>query len=272
MRVQSLQIQPSYGSGHALVFWEPDYELAAASASYYVYSSPDGAGDWRMCNDAPLEATEFLDLNFDYSTRHRIPHYRVLAVLPDGTMIHSEPVGLFSGLSRSEYGGCHVMMKQEYLHIRTDGFPVFHYIPRTHGELASGWNPDTQENVSPCPEDPTKDSFGQKYVGGYRKPYYTVMHIKGPRGILKRDREDGLGLQDEFKPAARMLAFPRPERGHVIVVPGTDDRYKVTGVVQALQFKGVYPVMFIAQLELLRREHPAYRIPLPSNWKQLPLP
>jgi hypothetical protein len=264
MQFIDIQVQPSYGKREALVWWTVDAAMRLANPVYHVFRSSDGAGDWVRCNTDPISDTEYLDTNFSFSTRTQIPHYRVLAVLADNTTVPSVPIGLFEKLTKSEYGACHYMMKQEYRQIRKDGFPVLHYVPKTTGPLAEGWDEDTGQSITPCTTDVTKEGYGLKYAGGYRSPLYTVIHFTDTGPILKVDRDDGMGILDEFKTMARMLAYPRPEKGHLIVHPATDNRYMVSEIVKPLAFRGVYPVVYQAQLELLRRESPAYRVPVPD--------
>jgi hypothetical protein len=264
MQFLDISIQPSYGVRQAIVRWSVDQELTQAFPEYHVYRSPDGAGDWVRCNTDPITETEYLDVDFSFNTRTRIPHYRLLAKLPDNTLIKSTPIGLFEKLTKREYGVCHYMMKQEYRQIRVDGLPVLHYIPKTSGDIAEGWDAETGQSVSPCVTDPTKEGYGLKYVGGFREPLYTVLRMDDTGPIVKLDRDDGIGLLDEFKVMVRMLGYPRPEKGHMIVHPATDNRYLVTDVVKPFAFRGTYPVAYQTQLELLRRESPLYRVPVPD--------
>lgn len=239
--------------------------------TFHVFRSPDGAGDWVRANTDPISELEFRDTNFHFTVRGRIPHYRVLTVLPDGEQIHAHPVGLFQKLTKAEYGACHFITKQEFLHIRKDGIPVLHYIPRTTGEIADGWNEETGQQEKAC-EDPDRDGFGQKYVGGYREPLATFLRPADNGPIVRTHRDDGTGILDEYKMTCRMLHFPRPEQGHMILHPASDNRYIVTDVVKPYCFRGDYPVAYDVQLELDRRESPVYRVPVPdltNQWRVL---
>jgi hypothetical protein len=264
MKFLGISVQPSYGKSDAIIRWTVDAELESAEADYYVFRSPDGAGDWERANSTAVEdAFEYLDVGFHYSSRIKVPHYRVMAVLPDGSPVHSHTVGLFDSLRRSEYGACHYITRQEYRQIRQSGIPVLHYIPKTRGEIAPNWDEELGKITGPC-DTPGKESYGQKYVGGYRDPFYTHILYTDTGPVVKMDREDGLGILDGDKVQARMLSFPRPEKGHLIVHPETDNRYMVTDVVKPYKFRGIYPVAFMTQLELLRREDPAYSVPTPD--------
>lgn len=270
LQFTSLTIQPSYGQAQALVRWAVNQELQAANPEYHLWSSPDGAGDWRRVNSDPVDDLEYLDTDFTYNSRLSIPHYRVLAITDDGTEVEGPVVGLFAQLTRREYSACRQMIRQEYRQIRHDGWRVLHYIPRTRGQIVPGWDTHTDQQTSDCPAD--QDGYGQKYVGGYRPPFATVLHPQDVGPLIKQIRDDGLGVFDQNKITARMLAFPRPEKGHLIVHPETDNRYVVTEAVKPWAFKGSYPIAYSAQLELLRREDRAYRLPLPTNLDQLVWP
>lgn len=272
MKFIEIQLQPSYSAADCIVRWTVDRELLEADADYYIFSSPDGAGDWQRRNGAPLQGvTEYLDTGFAFNSRTMIPHYRMIAELSDGTIIDSHTVGLFDELRRSEYGACKYIMRQEYLQIRQAGIPVLHYIPKTKGEISPNYDEETGQVTGTC-EDPDKDSYGEKYVGGYRNPFYTHILYTDTGPTVKVDKDDGTGILDQYKVMARMLAFPRPLKGHLIVHPGTDQRYKVTDVVKPYTFRGIYPVVFTAQLELLRREDPAYGVPIPDDWREIAKP
>ena len=257
-------IQPNHGRREAIVRWTVNRELSLANPVYHVYRSPDGAGDWALVNPVPTEDTELLDTGFSFPSRVSTPHYRVLAVLDGQPGPDSGPVGLFSRLTRREYGAVRRMVELEYLQIRHDGIPVLHFIPRTRGKIAEGWDEQTGQVSEVCVDSQAVDSYGLKYEGGYRAPLYTCVHWRDTGPTLKMDRDDGMGILDEFKVTARMLAFPRPEKGHLIVDPATDNRYIVGEVVKPWSFRGVYPVRYDAQLELARRESPVYRVPLPD--------
>jgi hypothetical protein len=266
MQILDIQIRPSYGKSQAIVSWTPDTELTGADPDYYVFRSPDGAGDWAQVNDDPIEGvTEHLDMAFHFASRSKIPHYRVMAKLSDGTAVHSHTKGLFATMTRGEFTACHYIINQEYMQSRISGYPVLHFIPLTRGVVAPNWNETTGRVEGPC-EDAGMESYGQKYVGGYRPPYTTYLRELDSGPIVKIDRDDGLGILDEFKMPVRMLAFPRPEKGHLIVNPATDDRYTVTEVVKPFKMRGIYPVAYQAQLELLRREDPAYLLPIPEDF------
>lgn len=272
MAFTSIQIWPAYGSRSAALTWTASEELDGAV--YHVFRSPDGAGGWEICNTAPINALTYIDTNFRFQSRTRVPHYRVLAVLPDTSTVESPAIGLFDTLRKSEYGFVAAAMKREYLHARLGGFSVFHYQAKTKGTLAGNTDPDTGQAVEICPDtiDPAEDSFGREYEGGFRDPFYTVIlpQVVGP--IVRVDKKDGIGVLDQNKLYVRMMAFPRPQTRDLIVHAPTDDRWLVTDVVKPFSFRGIYPVAYDVQLELLERDAPEYRVPLPDNHTELALP
>jgi hypothetical protein len=272
MRILTTTIQPSYGLGRAIVRWTVDAELAAANPEFFVYRSPDGAQGWERVNDTATSLLELEDTQFRFYSRATIPHYRVRAVLDadPANDIDGGPVGLFAALTRREFAACRRMIEVEYQTIRHDGWPVLHYVPLTKGEVQPGWNQTTGKEETACAGE--KDGYGQKYVGGYTTPYYTVLHPRQVGPIVKELRDDGLGVFDQNTIVAKMGPFPRPVSGHLIVHPDTDNRYAVTEKVTPWPFKGTYPISFTAQLELLPREHPAYRLPLPDDFDTWELP
>jgi len=262
MQILDINLQPAYGQRQALVRWSSDVALEAQNPVYHIYRSPDGAGDWERANTDPVDALEYLDTNFHFNSRLTVPHYRVLAVLPNGDMIDSPTKGLYQDMSRQEYAACSYMIRQEYKQIRHDGWKILHYIPLTRGEIQPGWDGTTGQLLKDCPGE--DDGYGQKYVGGYRDPFYTVLHPGDMGPIIKQRKDDGIGVFDQNKITVRMLAFPQPQPGHLIVHPSTDNRWMVTEAVKPFLFKGNYPIAHACQLELLRRESPAYRLPIPD--------
>jgi hypothetical protein len=263
MRILSTTVQPSYGKATAIVRWTVDRELAALNPEFAVYRSPDGAQGWELVAP-PGTDLELTDPAFIFHSLATIPHYRVLAMYDDPAVYVEGPTaGLFDELTRREFGVCRRIMDIELRTIRIDGWDVLHYIPLANGVIQKGWIDETGQEGYTCPG--TDDGFGQKFVDGYAAPWLTVMHPSRTGPIIKELRDDGLGIFDENKIVCKMLAFPRPVTGHLIIHPETDNRYVVTSKVQPHLFKGTYPVAFTAQLRLLEREHPAYRLPIPED-------
>jgi len=263
MKLLSVHVLPSYGKSSAIVRWTPDQELAAMAPVYHVYRSPDGAGDWELVNEAPESGTELLDTKFHFSVVHRVPHYRVLTILPGGELIHGTAVGLYAALTRLEYGACHLFLVNHLRMQRVEGLPMYHFIPKTRGTVSKNWSEHDQQSQR-C-EDVDEQSYGLKYVGGYRRPYRTLATLRTAAPRTTEEAPDGSGERRSRITQATLLAFPQPEPGHLLVNPASDDRYVVTSPVLPHKFRGIYPICFRTQLELLPRNHPAYLVPLPDD-------
>jgi len=236
------------------------------TGSMHVFRSPDGAGDWSLMNEVPITADDFyVDYKFTITNRHMVPHYRLLLIDSEGVE-HDSPIrGILDELSRSEYGVLSKIMKMEYLRMgRGNGIQVLHYKVKTRGALSGLYDPETGAQIgdTSCESEP---SFGQKFEGGYRRPYLTWCEFKDVGPTLVLDKEKGLGAVDQHHVTARFMAFPRLAPGDLIVHPPTDNRYAVGVEVKPYMFKGLMPVAWDAKIQLLQRNDPRYRVPLPDR-------
>jgi hypothetical protein len=66
----------------------------------------------------------------------------------------------------------------------------------------------------------------------------------------------------------RIPPFPKPEADMLIILPHSDDRYIISEQATPFEFKGVYPVAYEVQAQLLSRSDPRYKLPIPSASKE----
>jgi len=181
----------------------------------------------------------------------------------------SEPIKISGDITPKEYGIIRGIIHREFTEMRvTNGYPVWHCIPKEDGVISDSYDEDTGEVSPTCPDDPELDSFGMKYVGGYYPPLLTWIRPNDFKQALKTDTMD-LSPHEFDVTSVRMMAFPRPRIEHLIIDPTTDRRYVIRGDVKPLPLRGVYPIAYTASMDHLKRNDPRYRFtPPPIDTKE----
>lgn len=265
---RNVRIYPHHGSRSATVTW--DLRTGTPEGDVYVAFSPVGtAGTWAALNpDAPVpsETGMYQDDRLVMDAGQSEGFYRLLLITDDSTEFKSEPFQILGDLTPREYGILRGMIHQEFTQMRvTNGFPVWHCIPRLHGKPSTIIDPDTNKpSGKECTEtDPAVRSYGLPFQGGFYPPILTWMRVLTHAEGLQDDPQ-------EFSPAetsqtsARLLAFPRPQRGHMIVDPTNDRRYLVSQDIKPFRLRGVIPVAYDVTLDFLSQGDERYQFPTPS--------
>jgi len=235
---------------------------------YVAFSESGTKGTWEVVNPtdpAPSEVGMYEDSDLTINAGTTDGFYRLLLTTDGGDDLFSEPVQILGDLFPKEYGIVRAMIHQEFTQMRvTDGFPVWHCIPRTHGEPADNKDPDTGglhgENCDAVGDDA---SYGLPYKGGFYPPILTWMRVIRHQEGLQDDPEH-FSTKEIDKTAVRLMAFPRPKRGHMLVDPTTDRRYLVGDEVKPFRFRGVMAVAYNATLEFLQQRDPRYKFEMPE--------
>lgn len=237
------------------------------------FSLTGAPGSWVLQTPAPVPASDkqFTDTNFVVQAGVPIGYYK-LRWIGDNESYVSEPIGIFNDMTKREYGLTKAVLLREFLVMRaTNGFPVFHFIARTSGELAKNADPDTGEVMGEECKGETAPSFDKLYQGGFYPPLLTwIRPLEELRGG-QADRQDGLGSSEEVSMKALMLAFPQPMRWHMLVDPVTDRRF-IINKVAAHSFRANVPAVYEVGLGFLQTSHPAYKIEVPrdvKDWRQI---
>ena len=185
-----------------------------------------------------------------------------MILIKDGQTHESPIASAFDQMTRSEYGAAKQIIHYEYLRMsRGNGVRVLHYLPLVEGELNPDYDPETGQNViATCPDD---DSYGLKFKGGFGPPLQTWAEFLQINESLSINNED-MGMTDSVIVRARLMAFPKPLRNHLIVHPTTDNRYVVGDEIKGSYFKGFVAVSYDVELTLLTRSDPRYRVPVPQ--------
>ena len=179
-----------------------------------------------------------------------------------------EPVKAFEDLSRSEYGTVRKMILDEWRGMRRgqtgSGTKVFYCIPKEFGTSSAHVDEETGQRLGPeCAAD-ADDSLGEAYQGGYHSPTKTWVKIIGMGDMVEKQRDGAEGTSEEAGLLLRLLAHPRPRRGHLIVFPQTDERYVIGDAVKRFFFRGIHPISWHVQAGLLDRSDPRYRLVMPD--------
>ena len=273
---RNIRIFPSHGSKSALLTWEL-LPGTPAGQVYVAYSTSGVAGSWEALNqDAPVASAVgmFEDTRLQESNSGTIGYYRLLLVNTNGDTM-SEPIGILGDISPREYGMVRAIMHREFQEMKaTQGYPVWHCVPRDQGQLSARVDPLTGEVVGTECSDAADPSYGLPYIGGFYPPMLTWMRpLAINRGTI-RDRENELSPIHTDTTSARLLAFPTPFRHHMLVDPATDRRYLVGDEIKPFLLRGVMPVAYEVTLEALDRADPRHRFPVPAidtkNYRKIP--
>lgn len=267
-----IRVQPAYGFEQALISWtlNPSFE----AGNVYVYRSPNGvevSDEWEILNldDPVLGSSFFIDNALDDKNFFRQYFYRLVLEL-DGEYYDSPVIGMFNeGLNKSEYGVLRYMRKQEYLRMRSrNGVRVLHCIPTIQGSFADGVDSTLLTRIgTPCKNGDKEDPEMYEGTNLFTKQFSTVSQtwaeIQSIGALTVEQVENSLNnfLSQKYK--LRLLGFPTPEVGHMIVLPNTDKRLLVTDNINPFLFKGYLPIAYEVIAEELPRTDSRYKIPLP---------
>ena len=238
----------------------------AGDAVVYVFRSTDGVGSWKLITEEPVLGSGMaLDADFTLNDLAHIPYYRAVAVIA-GKEYDSPIISAFESLTRSQFAAVRRIMQLEVLRMRPpqgNGLTVWHYVPLTSGDPNPAYDHVTwQQRGVECP-DAADPSYGLPFKGGYAPPCMSFIEV-GQRRTTEQDRPDGTGTAQSVELiTARMLAFPSPARGHLLVHPANDDRWVVESVVEPYMFRGIAVIAHQVSLHLLRRSDPRYQLPVP---------
>jgi hypothetical protein len=249
-----------------VITWEIAPGVVAGNV--FVAFSPTGtAGSWGSLNpDAPVASAVgmYQDSTLNMNSGAAIGFYRLLLTNVDGDFL-SEPFGLYGDLTPREYGMVRALMHREFTEMRvTQGYPVWHCIPKTTGDPATNVDPDTGMISGIECANAASPSYGLPILGGFHPPVLTwIRAVTLSAGTLK-DHETDMSPKETDVTAIRMMAFPRPSRGHMIVDPATDRRYLIMDEIKPFMLRGVMPVAYEAAMQFLSQGDPRYRYQLPD--------
>lgn len=256
----SLMLHPSHGERKCILTWEviPSWD----NARFFVYRSDTGAKPWTLLTPDGIQGVhEFEDDEFYVEDRLESRYYAVMAELGADDWAKTEAVGLFDALTRKQYNIMRAGINREIRDRRRgNGLKIWHLMPLTSGEPNPNYDPDTGQRLSSCPDD---GSYGLPFVGGYGEPIQTWMKVLSDDVYKEEDQPDG-SKKETATLTVRLLAWPMPRRGNLIVHPPTGDYYVVDSIVKPFRFRGFAPLAYHTKLLKLRRSDPRHKVTVPA--------
>ncbi len=266
--VSKFDIAPAYGLYQAALIWKL---AAGVHGDVYFYRSESGLpGTWTLLNpDTPMagDEGEYLDMT-PVSQDFVFVHYRAI-VDPGGppdTWLKGPAITVKDPYGRREYLIAKEILRREYLHMSVgrNGLQMFHFVPKEKGDPAAATDPETGQIKGPgCPDDP-EQGYTTQFVGGFYPPVQSWAMIMAMEDEDHKPREDAMGQDPEAHVVLRLLAFPKPARGHMIVFPKTDRRYAIADPIKPYCLQGNLPLIWECKALSLDYPDPRYRIPVPE--------
>lgn len=246
-------VYPDWGNGAARISWQlmPD-----VTGAVYLYRSPLGlSGTWERLNTTPLEATgEYVDDSVPKGDAFAFHYYRGL-IAPSAdtsTWLKGEAISALSMLTRREYHMVKTIMRREWRDmVRGNGLEALHCVPRLSGAFAAGVDPVMGIRTRPeCPDE-SGFGFGQTYANGFYPPVLTRIRIMKIGEKVEKAKPENTGSEQDKDVSLRLLAFPRPREGHMLVMLGSGRRYVIADAIQPFWFKADHPVAWECRAVLL---------------------
>lgn len=265
---RNIRVYPSHGTRSATITWEIQAGIDAGDV-YVAFSETGTDGSWESLNaEAPVasEVGMYADAAFIVNKVTSDGFYRLLLTTDGNEDFYSEPIRIMGDLTAREYGIVRAIIHQEFTQMRvTNGFPVWHCIPKDTGEESNLTDPDTgvTQGLECTETDPAVDSYGLTFKGGFHPPVLTWMRVLAHNEGLQDDNENFSPIEIK-QTSARLMAFPRPARGHMLIDPTTDERWLVSDEIKPFRLRGVTPIAYEATLEALNQRDERYKFQPPS--------
>lgn len=262
------KVYPDWGAGSARIEWE--VTSGVVGENIYLYRSPLGLpGTWeRITPDPQTRAGTFVDTGVPRDDLHAFHYYRGLIADSDveDTWLRGEAISALSTLTRREYHVIKTILRREWRDmVRGNGVAALHCIAKESGELASGVDPVMRvTSAAACPGD-TNYGYGQLFAGGFHEPVATRVRFLQIAKQADTDTEDATGARQDREVSLRLMAFPRPRKGHMIVLPDSDRRYVLTDSIQPFWFKAEYPVAWECKAMLIEQRDARHKLPSPDQ-------
>lgn len=260
----NITILPRRGFNEALISWDLPPDWAAADV-YVSYSATGITGSYKVLNPtAPVAGASgaYTDTDFNPGSEQEIGFYKLFGVLAGHPDIYSRKVGVYAVLQPHEFGVVNEIIAREFIDMRAaNGRPVWHCVPKDWGTPGPMTDVDTGNVAGKECKDAENPAFGEMYQGGFFPPVLTWMRWLST-SALQVD-ESTITIESKIQ-RARLMAWPRPRRGHMLVDPVTDRRWMIGDSVAPYALRDIMPVYYEADLVFMHRDDPRYRFDVPE--------
>lgn len=264
---QVFTVSPLYGLYQAAITWAiPSWN----AGNVYFYRSISGVpGSWEILNpDTPQTGLSGVFMDNTPMTDMLLPvHYRGL--IDQGTApagwLQGPAVTALDQMTRREYCITRETLRREYTMMRVrNGLPCWHFVLKDGGPTATNVDPDTKQILGHACAGEPQTGYHQVFAGGFQPPVQTWAMMTALDPEDHKVRADATGDDPEANAKFRLLAFPKPGRGHLLVFPGNDRRYVVRDPILPYKLRGNSPLIWECEGLLLNRDDLRYTIPLPD--------
>lgn len=257
------RVQPFIGSKSALLLWGFSGEEPEA---IHVCRSVDGLPPWTNLNfGEPLAEgeTSFVDTTMPVvdAKVHEV-YYQLVARVGE-EVFKSARVGMMPSMSKHDIGTARRIIWDEFEQARCEGNLVLYYRTLRGGVFSPATDPISLQNGKACVGDGDAAE-----LTGYRSPILTYLRYTQDSRTQESDEEGA--ASDQLSRQGRLLSWPRPSKGHLIVQPDTDERWKIGSVTETYKYKGKADIAHAVQLLALGKKDKAYKIPIPEDFSDLP--
>lgn len=142
---------------------------------FNVYKSGAEEGPFIKLTSSPIQENFFSDESVRYNSLFSVDFYKVEAVFPDGSRVHSLPFTWGLKQKKPVELRTREIQRRAWLLLRKRvGVQVFFFKKRNYGPRCSHcWDPSLEK----CMEDHCPVCFGTSFEGGYWKPIKSLMQF-----------------------------------------------------------------------------------------------
>lgn len=272
MGFTGVTLQPGYGLGTMAITWNvlPQYE----EGEVFIHRSLTGTAPWELLNDEEHGVNAKVGYYVDRIARVKESgqtlYYRLSLEYqrPGGDEVEEFETPVLTPLARlnrREQRAVVDIMRNELTNMRGgNGVPAFLFAPLQQGLPAPGFDYETQQMHGSGMTTLGKESFGEAFVGGFGPPVLTWIAKFGAMVQSFVPAANGGSGHQILPISGRLLAFPRPMPGYMVVISQTDERFVIgPDNIVPFMFKGVLPVGYEVQLLPIPRTDARYKVPVP---------
>lgn len=220
-------------------------------------------------DDEPVHGSEFVDLGLTKSDKLDRVWYRLVAENPDGQTFDGPEVGFFESLSLPDLKASRRMFTAEVQRLRSGGAVPAWLVPASNNSTR---NPGLFDSAAIVSNVCVYESQGGQPVvprkGGMWQTWVQLLDVQ----MQRKQETEGLGESQTVSTSARLPGHPMPDRGSLIILPHSDDRYVVGESLKPYLFHGFVPIAWQVELQRLARSDPRYKMAVPTLNKKMATP